>query len=368
MLKTALPSVLSFAQVIAAAEISVRDSESLARAMRDAKPGTVIRIAPGKYAGGISLSGVSGTAGAPIVIAGTPSQKPTFEGGDSGLHLSGCSYVELRDLSFTGARGNGINIDDGGQIGKPVKGIVLRGIEVRNVGPRGNSDGVKLSGVDAFTVAGCKVENWGDGGSGIDMVGCHDGTIESSTFTHSEKAVMANGVQTKGGSRNVTVRRCTFTNAGGRALNLGGSTGTPYFRPQNPGYEAREITVEDCHITGSMAAIAFVGVDGANVRFNTIVNPGRWVVRILQENQGPGFAPCRNGVFSQNSVVFKSSLAMAVNIGGGTDAKSFRFEKNAWLCEDVPAETQSKLRLPADEKDGIYGKPLANDTGVRAAK
>lgn len=367
MLKTLLLAVLSCCPVVIAAEVSVHDSESLARAFREAKPGTTIRVAPGKYAGGLSLSGVSGTVSAPIVIAGTAGQKPVFEGGASGLQLSRCSFIELRDLAFTGARGNGINIDDGGQHGAPVKGIVLRGLDISNVGPRGNCDGIKLSGVDSFTVAGCKLENWGDGGSGIDMVGCHEGTIEASTFTHSEKAAMANGVQTKGGSSRIGIRRCTFTNAGGRALNIGGSTGAAFFRPQNPGYEAREITVEDCHITGSMAPIAFVGVDGATVRHNTIVNPGRWVVRILQESQGSEFVPCRNGAFTHNSITFRSSLAMAINIGGGTEPKSFRFENNAWLCEDSPAETQTKLRLPADEKDGIYGK-LPNTVGVRKMK
>ena len=122
-------------------------------------------------------SEVSGTTSAPIVIAGTAGQKPVFEGGASGLQLSRCSFIELRDLAFTGARGNGINIDDGGQHGAPVKGIVLRGLDISNVGPRGNCDGIKLSGVDSFAVAGCKLENWGDGGSGIDMVGCHEGTI-----------------------------------------------------------------------------------------------------------------------------------------------------------------------------------------------
>ena len=176
---------------------------------------------------------------------------------------------------------------------------------------------------------------------------------------------MANGVQTKGGSRAVVIRKCQFVNAGGRAVNLGGSTGGPYFRPLNATVEARDITVEDCHFTGSMAPIAFVGVDGAVVRYNTFVNPGRWVVRILQENQNAAFTPCRNGVFANNRITFKSSLAMAVNIGGGTEPKTFRFEKNAWLCEDVPAETRARLQLPVSETIGIYGEVNTPGTGVR---
>ena len=357
MLRTAL--LLAFLSSAAiSADVPVADSDALGRALREAKPGTVIRLAPGRYAGGHSVSGVNGTAAAPIVVAGAAGGASVIEGGASGIHLAGCSYWELRDVVFSGATANGINIDDGGKAESPAKGIVLRGLDVRNNSPRGNRDGIKLSGVDSFTVPGCKVSHWGDGGSGIDMVGCRKGVIEQSTFTHGENAAMANGVQTKGGSEGIVVRKCVFTNAGGRAVNIGGSTGAPYFRPLNATAEARDITVEECHFTGSMAPIAFVGVDGAIVRNNTITNPGRWVVRILQENQNPAFAPCRNGVFSGNRITFRSSLAMAVNIGGGTEPKSFRFEKNAWLCEDAPASTRAALKLPMEEAGGVYGQPI----------
>ncbi len=365
MLRTiALVSFLLTSAVFAA-DVPVNDSESLGRALREAKPGSVIRLAPGRYAGGHFVTGVSGTAAAPIVLAGAAVGKSTIEGGAAGVHLSGCSYWELRDVVFSGATANGINIDDAGKADSPVKGIILRGLDVRNNSPRGNRDGIKLSGVDAFTVTGCIISQWGESGSAIDMVGCHDGVVENCTFTHGENAAMANGVQTKGGSRAVAIRKCKFINAGGRAVNLGGSTGAPYFRPLNATVEARDITVEDCHFTGSMAPIAFVGVDGAIVRYNTFVNPGRWVVRILQENQNAAFTPCRNGVFANNRITFKSSLAMAVNIGGGTEPKTFRFEKNAWLCEDAPAETRSRLQLPNAETGGIYGEAAVAGTGVR---
>ena len=354
-----------FTSTIFAADVAVSDSESLGRALREAKPGSVIRLAPGRYSGGHSVSGVSGTAAAPIILEGAPGGASVIEGGASGIQLSGCSYWELRDVVFSGATANGINIDDAGKADSPAKGIVLRGLDVRNNSPRGNRDGIKLSGVEAFTVTGCKVSRWGDGGSAIDMVGCHDGVVENCTFTHGENATMSNGVQTKGGSRAVVIRKCKFINAGGRAVNLGGSTGAPYFRPLNATAEARQITVEDCHFTGSMAPIAFVGVDGATVRYNTIVNPGRWVVRILQENQNVAFAPCRNGLFANNRVTFTNGLAMAVNIGGGTEPKSFRFEKNAWLCEDAPTETRARLQFPFAETGGIYGEANAAGTGVR---
>ena len=110
---------------------------------------------------------------------------------------------------------------------------------VRDIGPTGNRDGIKLSGVDDFRVEGCTVERWGSGGSGIDMVGCHRGEIVGCTFRHGD-TTGDSGVQAKGGSRDVVIRRCRFEHAGQRAVNLGGSTGLAFFRPKPEGYEARD--------------------------------------------------------------------------------------------------------------------------------
>ena len=161
----------------------------------------------------------------------------------------------------------------------------------------------------------------------------------------------------KGGSHDITVSRCRFENAGGRAINIGGNTGLKYFRPEPQGYEAKDITVSDCTFLGSMAPIAFVGVDGANVHHNTIYRPTRWVIRILQENQNAKFVPCRNGRFTNNIVVFRSDeLAYPVNIGPGTSPKSFKFSENFWYCVDRPDKSQRAAQLPSVEKNGTYGK------------
>ena len=178
------------------------------------------------------------------------------------MHLTDPAYVELHDLVISKARGNGLNIDDGGSYDTPAHHVVLRRLVVRDVGSDGNHDGLKLSGLDDFTVEECTVERWGKRGSAIDMVGCHQGFLRGCTIREGD-ATNANGVQAKGGSRDISILQCRFENAGGRGVNLGGSTGLPYFRPKPQGYEAKDITVEDCTFLGSMAPIAFVGVDGA---------------------------------------------------------------------------------------------------------
>jgi hypothetical protein len=161
-------------------------------------------------------------------------------------------------------------------------------------------------------------------------------------------------VQAKGGSSDVTVRGCTFLDAGQRGVNLGGSTDPRVFRPQGATYEAKDVVVEGCRFVGGMAPVAFVGVDGASVRYNTIVRPGRWVLRILQENVAEAMVPSRNGRFEHNLVVFRGGeVREAVNVGPRTDPASFSFRDNLWYCQDRP--DRSRPSFPTPETGGVYG-------------
>lgn len=334
-----------------AARVPVSDSAALARAARQAKPGDEILLAPGRYAPDVHLSNLRGAAGKPILLrAADPSRRPRFEGGGVGIQLSDAAHVELRDLILTGAKNNGLNIDDGGSYATPAHHITLRNLLVQNVGPAGNSDGIKLSGVTDFRVLHCTIEDWGSGGSGVDMVGCRRGLIQGSAFYRGG----GNGVQMKGGTSNVTVRGCRFRDAGSRAIQIGGSTGMAYFRPRPQGYEAKDILVEGNTVAGSDASVAFVGVDGAVVRRNTFYRPRRWAIRILQETVAPGFVPSRNGRFLENIVVWRGSeVGSVVNVGPHTAPETFRFARNLWYSMDAPS--RSRPNLPAPEQGGTVG-------------
>ncbi|MEX2244749.1 MAG: right-handed parallel beta-helix repeat-containing protein [Trueperaceae bacterium] len=337
--------------VLTPQDVRVSNAAEFRQAVANAKPGQRILVAPGEYRGGFGFSGLNGTSERKIVIAGAePTNRPRF----SGIQFSRISHVEIRDIVIDATTGNGINIDDGGSIDQPSHHVLLENVFVLET-PKGNIDGIKLSGVGDFQVKGCTIERWG--GSGIDMVGCHRGVIEGCTFQNGGD----NGVQGKGGTSDVVVRRCLFENAGQRAVNLGGSTGMQFFRPAlakmpaNAKYEAKNLTVEGCIFIGSAAPIAFVGVNGAVVRFNTIYMPERWAVRILQETVSPEFVPSRNGVFTDNIVVFRSDkwASGGVNVGPNTAPQTFRFERNWWYCTDRPAN--STPQLSTKETNGTYG-------------
>ena len=333
--------------------VHVRDDDSFRRAVAGAKPGSRIVLAAGTYRPGVSAKGLTGTADAPIVIEGADGKNPpVFEGGPVGLHLSDCAHLTLRDILVRGQSGNGVNIDDGGTFDTPSHHVTLERVRVEDVGPEGNRDAIKLSGVDDLRVIDCTVEGWG--GQGIDMVGCHRVRVEGCTFRGKSGFGQQIAVQAKGGSSDVTVRRCTFLDVGQRGVNLGGSTNPKLFRPPGARYEAKDVTVEGCRFVGGMAPVAFVGVDGAAVRFNTIYRPEKWVVRILQENTADEMVPSRGGRFERNLVVYGSAAARsAVNVGPKTEPAGFVFRENLWYCEDRP--DRSRPQTPAAEQGGVYG-------------
>jgi parallel beta helix pectate lyase-like protein len=339
-------------------EVRVTTTAELLAALSSAASGTDIRVAPGDYEG-FHAADVKGEAGRPIVLrAAVPATPPVFRGG---VQLSDVSWLEITGITIVGAPANGLNVDDGGTFDTPAHHVVLRDVSVRDCGARGNEDGIKLSGVDDFVLENCTVERWGRGGSAVDMVGCHRGRIESCTFRDRATDTAATGVQAKGGTRDLVLRRCRFEDAGDRAVNIGGSTGLAYFRPKPEGFEARDITVEGCTFLGSEAPIAFVGVDGACVRWNTFREPRKWCLRILQETREPGFVACRKGTFSDNIVVYRSrDVASAVNVGPHTAPETFVFARNWWYCSDDPAH--SRPALPVRETDPAGGSdPLFRD-------
>jgi hypothetical protein len=336
--------------------VEVADDAQLKAALADAKPGDTIRLTGTEYHR-IYCKGLTGEKDNPITIESATSQPATFIGGDgSCVQFSKPSYLSICNIVIRGSQDNGLNIDDGGTITEPAHDIILANVKVLDTGPKGNHDGIKLSGVNIFVLAGCTVSGWG--GSAIDMVGCHDGTILDSTFRGKEGFSQDSGLQMKGGSQRIRVVRCRFENAGERAVNIGGHTDLAVFRPpasQSDAYESKDIIIEGSQFIGSEAPLAFVGSAGALVQNNTFYRPGKWIMRILQESQPPRFVLCRDGRFEHNVVVFnKADMPAAVNIGEKTAPETFTFKHNVWFCMDDPAA--SKPDLPAKETDSLYGQ------------
>jgi polygalacturonase len=339
-----------------AKKVRVKDSSELGQAIMALRPGTTLLLEPGIYSGGIYLRDIEGKDEQCVVIEGTnPDNPPVFTGGRQAIHLANCSNITLRNIKVKDFPANGINIDDGGSYESPAHHVVLENLTIIETGPKGNHDALKMSGVDHFVIRKCLFEGWG--GSGIDMVGCHNGIIEDCTFIGREGFSQSNAVQLKGGTQDVLVQCCFFNNAGQRSVNLGGSTGLRFFRPKVRDYEAKNITIAGNRFVGSMAPVAWVTSDGGYVHHNTIVLPDKWVLRILQESSDARFTPCHDGVFEHNLIIFDSKVQTFVNIGPRTSPETFRFQHNAWLDLD----RNRKPSLPILETESIYLRDTSID-------
>ena len=337
-------------------EVTVNSSDALRSAISRATPGTTILIAAGDYSGGMDFRDVSGNAEARITIRGAdPNNPPVFQGGSQAMHLADCNHVTLADLIIDGCTTNGLNCDDGGSIPTPMHHLILENITIKHIGPRGNHDGLKMSGVDQFIIRNCRFIGWG--GSGIDMVGCHQGVVEDCDFHGEAGFDNSEAIQMKGGCADILVQCCFFDRAGGRGLNLGGSTGLPYFRPSVGDYEATRLLVAGNRFYGCQAPVAWPTASHNRVVQNTIVLPDKWIGRILQETRDPQFKPSHDGVFEKNVVIFDRRVGQPefINVGPGTAPGDLEVHRQRLVRHRGKSQTQTTRHRDRQRPPGRSG-------------
>jgi hypothetical protein len=336
---------------------------SLQHAAAQLRPGDALRIHAGTYWGRSDLVDLRGTADAPIWVGGAPGEAaPTLDAGGASevIHLSRPRYLVLHSMTLRGATDNGLNADDGGAYDDPdaARYVVFRDLRIEDIGSGGNNDCLKLSGLHDHWVLDSAFARCGAGGSAVDHVGCHRGVVARNSI----RDMGSSGIQNKGGSTDIDILWNRFENAGARPVNLGGSTGLSFFRPpveagQNNA-EARRIRVLGNLFEGGQTAAAFVGCVECVFAQNTVIEPERWVLRILQETLGDAtypFEATRDGRVVNNLVWFDSSeLSRFVNVGPNTSAESFAFFNNLWFAHDDPSA--SAPDLPAEEAGGLVGQ------------
>jgi hypothetical protein len=330
---------------------------SLSQALAVIISGDTIMIHKGTYAGGESIVKVQGTSAKWIYIISAPYETVIFDGGINAWQMTDAAYVHIKGIIFQHQTGNGLNIDDGGSYNTPSHHIIIDSCIFRNIRAAGNNDLLKMSGVNYFEIRNCFFLNGSPGGSGIDMVGCHEGLIKDSRFENQG----SNSIQAKGGSKNVRIENNFFKNGGQRTLNLGGATNLGLFRPIDASYEAAAIKVYSNIFIGSDAPIAFVGCIETEVVNNTIYLPKKWVIRILQETVDTSrFYPCGKNSFKNNIVYHDSQVSVDCNIGVNTDPQSFSFSGNLWYHSKNIAWKGPVL--PIKDTNSIIGKdPLFNN-------
>lgn len=355
--------LLLFAGEVSAATLHVGPGQpypNLQSAVAAVQPGDTIEIHAGAYPGGLFFGNLKGTASQWITIRAAAGETVIFEGGGNAIQMSDPAYLHLKGLIFRHQTGNGVNADDGGSYDTPAHHLLFEACTFRDMSASGNNDLLKLSGLDHFEIRNCTFLNGAAGGSGIDMVGCHDGLIRGNYFENQG----SNSIQCKGGSEHIRIEGNFFKNGGQRALNLGGSTGLAFFRPDTARFEAANLQVYSNIFVGAQAAVAFVGSVNVEVVNNTIYQPERWVIRILQETVDPTrFLECGDHIFRNNIVVRTASLSTETNTGPNTRPQSFLFSNNLWY---YPGNSNwAGPSIPVPDVNGIVNQnpALADPSG-----
>jgi len=338
---------------------------TLSAAVAVVAPGDTVLIHAGTYPGGLFFADLKGNDNQWITIRNAPGATVVFEGGTNAIQLTEPAYLHLRGLVFQHQTGNGFNLDDGGTYDTPAHHIVFEDCIFRDMSASGNNDLLKLSGLDYFEVRHCTFQNGATGGSGIDMVGCHHGLIEGNYFEN----LGSNSIQCKGGSEWVRIEGNFFRDGGQRTLNIGGSTGLPFFRPDTAHFEAANVQVFANIIVGSWAPVAYVGAVNVTVANNTIYQPENWVIRILQETVDPDrFLACGDNSFVNNIIWLGNNLSTEVNVGPNTAPETFQFSNNLWFNADNT--NWSGPSLPVTEANSIlnldpeFSSPANSDFSI----
>jgi hypothetical protein len=356
----ALTFSLCAPRIVRAEERVVSNNDEFTAALEAAQPGDQIIMKPGKYAGEHSRDHLDGV----MIRSADPKEPAIIEGGDQGMQLTDPTNVTIRDIVFRKQKLIGLNIDDAGSPETPASNITLKNVVVIDMTANGNHDGIKLSGVDNFVVDGVQVINWGTGGSGVDFVGCHHGIVQNCNFSHTGKGVDGTVLRPKGGCKDITIRanRVQLPIGEGRGIQAGGRTDLDYLRfvDGDSGYEARDIIVEGNVMIGGSSAFSWVNIDGGIFHHNLIIRPGKWVVRILnEEDESVPMVDTQNGQFNDNRIVFNDTdneFNEAVNNSDNVLLDTFQFARNRWLNLANKTPEGSKPTLPTEEVDGVYGE------------
>lgn len=322
---------------------------NLKQAAQKAVPGDTIMFSNGTHQGGEYLFGLKGAKSKPIYIIAEEEGKAIISGGNNSWQLSDPEFIFIQGLIFERQTTNGFNMDDEGDYSTPAHDITFKNCTFRDISASGNNDLLKLSGVDHFKIINCTFSNGAAGGSGIDMVGCHNGEITGNHFEN----MGSNAIQAKGGTQNIVISQNFFKNCGARTLNLGGNTSLQYFRPNDAKFEASDLKVFSNIFIGSDAPISYVGSVNVEVTNNTIVGPKVWAIRILQETVDPDrFLECGNNSF-KNNIIYYNSIRTETNIGTDTKPNTFTFSGNLWYQSTDP---QHQPSIPVPDPNIIVGK------------
>ncbi len=312
------------------AATTVYSVDQLRNALYGASPGDRIYVAPGNYNSRLYVSGVHGQPGNMIeVVALDPANRPVFTSDDYACFtLINSSYISVDGIV---AHGAGTLTQAGNNIEFALSHhMILKNSHSGLIPHLGNADGVKFASSNNILMYNTTVEEWGEGGSAVDAMNNHNSLFMRNTITYPSApiGVAGNGFQSKGSyAYESGFYKNRFEDGSARAQKLGGWGGSS-------GWEAYDMVVMGNTYHLGEAAVSFESSTNCTFAYNTVVDPEKWVMRILQ---GGGYETAFNH-FDRNLVKYGPFLLWGgiQNISANTRPETFTYDENYWYDSTQP--------------------------------
>ncbi|KPK84769.1 MAG: hypothetical protein AMJ81_04860, partial [Phycisphaerae bacterium SM23_33] len=332
LLTAVTTAVLTGARADLAADQTVYTVDQLRNALYAASPGDRIYVAPGDYDSRLYVDGVHGTADSLLeVVALDPNNRPVFESGTYACFtLINSSYILVDGIVGQGAgtiTGDGNNIEFAQS-----HHMILKNSHSGEITVAGNSDGVKFASSNNILMYNCTVDEWGDGGSAVDIMNNHNSLYMRNTIAYPTLPIGAgaNGFQSKGNyAYEAGFYKNRFEDGSSRAQKFGGSGGSS-------GWEAYDLVAMGNTFHLGEAAVSYESSTNCTFAYNTLVDPEKWVMRILDAG-GPYEAAFSH--FDRNLVkygAFYQPGGGIQNISSGTRPETFTYDENYWYDSTHP--------------------------------
>lgn len=318
----------------------VKPGQPLEPIIERANPGDEIILWAGTYRG-ISLRGVRGLPGRPIVIRGLDrNDPPVIEGGAWGIRMLGAQHIELSDLIIRRPRIDGIEIAPSEGSREPVGPIDIVRVTIEDVGERAGRHGIRIVHGNRVRLREVTVRGWT--GSGIELVGCHDAIIERGVLEGRNRGEMI-GIRLRGGTADAIVRRTVMLNPGRGGVVLGGRTreseyrGMERYASDDVRWEVAGPTLDQVSVIGSEVGLTLLGVvDGSFSRLS-IIDPTRSFLRLGRPLEDGSVPAVTNAAIDASLFHAAAGTDPALGeIASGATAEGLSLSNNLWWRVDDP--------------------------------
>ena len=282
----------------------------------------------------------------------------------------------IENLTISGATINGLVIDDldtttARNPNEPEPAtprepwsanLLIRNLWVTNTGPEGKRHAVTLSGLRDVRIHNMHIEGWG--GSGFEVIGCHEVSLESCRFIAKAGHTQLNAIRVRAGSERVNIVQCHVTGIAEAVVVLGGMSTLQEFRPSlapdaesGTRYEARFVQIQRCTFVGGACPIVLVHCDDSLMRNNTFIRPRHTVLCTITEQTDRRIGSTRRAIFGGNLLVWEpGDLTKFVTVAAADDAESFVFQESLWWSTETVQQRAHLGELP-----GISRTPQITD-------